>query len=423
MDTIKKQKLLILLSCILYACAWLGKYNYNANIIPVLEFYGVTRADAGFVGTAFFFSYGTFQFLHACFCRFYPKRTVIAMALLLSAAINLVLFFRPPFASILFLWILNGFCQAALWPTLLLTLGETLAPERMGQAVMALSFSVLLGNIFIYGGSALFNMGNTFQAIFLLSAILMLLVGVVWFFTFRVLVGEGSTGRTKEIAKKTERPKRRPIRLALVGLLTICALVVIPNNFIKDGLNTWLPTILKEQFAFKSSVSIVVTFAFSVFGMLGSAFALRMNKWIRNFRVLIGFFFLLLTLFVGGAAFSLRETLLIPFLICVGCCAAMVFATLNTLTSIMPLAMRDQVNSGFLTGLMNSCACVGSAISTYTFGRIADRAGWNAVFQILFFAAAASALLVGVTVFIHLFNSKKDPTGRPPDGGAAWKRT
>ena len=64
--------------------------------------------------------------LHACFCKFYPKREIIVGVLLISAVIDLILFFRPPFESVLVLTLLNGFVQAPLWPMLLMILGEPL---------------------------------------------------------------------------------------------------------------------------------------------------------------------------------------------------------------------------------------------------------------------------------------------------------
>ena len=52
-----------------------------------------------------------------------PEKIVIPAALFLSAALNLTVFFQPPFAAIKYLWLINGICQSVLWPSLVLTLG------------------------------------------------------------------------------------------------------------------------------------------------------------------------------------------------------------------------------------------------------------------------------------------------------------
>ena len=405
----KKQKLFILLCCLLYAFAWLGKYHYNANIIPIMEYYNVTRASAGLIGTIFFASYGVFQMIHACFCRFYPKREIIFGSLLASSVIDLILFFRPPFQSILVLTLLNGFVQAPLWPMLLLILGKTLDQKMMNAAVLAMSFSTLLGNILIYGGSALFNLGDAFQLIFLSGAILMLSIGTVWFFSYRTLTKDRAEQEPANGGQTTsETTSKKPIRASVVGLLTIFALLAVPASFIKNGLTTWTPNILKEVFGFGNSISIVLALGFSVFGMLGSWVAIQTHKRISDYCSLVGVFFLLLTACCGGTILILRESALISFLICVALIAILVFAILSLLTSVIPLEMRDHVNSGFLTGLINSAACVGGAASTYGMGMLADGGGWNAVFRILFITAAISTVLAGTTVVFRLIHVRQE---------------
>ena len=74
----------------------------------------------------------------------------------------------------------------------------------------------------------------------------------------------------------------------------------------------------------------------------------------------------------------------------------------------MPLAMRDQVNSGFLTGLMNSAACLGGAASTYGMGLLADGGGWDAVFRILLITSAISTVSAGVAVVFRLIHAHQE---------------
>ena len=82
LDSVKKQKLLILLCCLVYSFAYAGRYSYSANIGSIIDFYGITRAEAGVVSTFFFFSYGVGQLLNAFLCKFYPKRYVISGAVI-----------------------------------------------------------------------------------------------------------------------------------------------------------------------------------------------------------------------------------------------------------------------------------------------------------------------------------------------------
>jgi len=59
-------------------------------------------------------------------------------------------------------------------------------------------------------------------------------------------------------------------------------------------------------------------------------------------------------------------------------------SSMNSLiTSIFPMFMRKYVNSGLTAGVLNGFCYVGSAISSYGLGAIADNFGWDAVFWFL----------------------------------------
>ena len=408
---LKKQKLLILLCCLAYSFAYAGRYSYNANIAPIMEFYQVSRADAGLVSTCFFFAYGAGQLVNAALCRFYNKKYVIAGALLCSAVINTVLFSCPPFAAIKYLWLLNGACQSVLWPTLILTLGETLDETMMKRAVVIMSLPVLIGTFLAYGGSALFNLGNFFHVSFLCGSVLMMAVGIVWLFSYRTL----TETRTVPEAEKPELGESRHLTHrvmagAMMSLLIVCAIFAVVDNFVKDGLNTWMPMILKEQYGFGDSTSIVLTLILPLFGVFGSVLALRTNRWIKDFRSLMGFFYLLLCVCLCGVMFSMRQNAVVPFLICQGLIACLAHGINTVLTSILPLAMRKKINSGSLAGLMNASCYIGSTASAYGLGKIADGAGWNTVIAVLLITAISATVLAGVVTAVGATQKNKQIT-------------
>ena len=396
-DHIKKQKYLILFCCLVYSFAYVGRYSYNANIGSIIVYYGITRADAGTVSTFFFFSYGVGQLLNALFCKFYPTRYVIAGSLFVSAIINLCLLFLPAFGLIKYLWLLNGICQSILWPTLLLTLGENLEQGMMKHAVLAMSFSVLLGTMLSYGSAALFNLIGIFRLSFILGTVVMVGIGLIWFFSYDSLVAEQPVVADQKKTVENSNVSKSSALSAVIGLLVVCGLFAVVNNLVKDGLNTWSPVILKEQFGFEDSISIVLTLVLPIFGVFGSLLAMRTNRVIKDFRNLMGFFYLLLSGSLCALIFTLRFNGVILTLVLFGIISCLTHGITSVLTCIMPLAMRDKMNTGFLAGLMNAACYIGSTVSAYGLGKIADGASWDFVIQILFVASSAAVLLsVGV---------------------------
>ena len=386
----RKQQILIAVCCMVYGFAYAGRYGYNANIAPIMEFYGITRAEAGLVSTCFFFAYGAMQLVHGILCRFYPKKIVIPAALFLSAALNLTVFFQPPFAAIKYLWLVNGICQSVLWPSLVLTLGETLEPGMMKQAVFVISLATMFGTLISYGGSALFNLFAFFRGSFLLGAILTVLIGLIWLFSYDRLTAKRYVAPPAR--EMTSQNSRKALGGGLVGLLAACVLFAAVCNFVKDGLSTWTPVILKEQFGLGDSASMILTLILPVFGLFGSMLALAVNRKIRDYRLMAGVFYVGLSLCLGGLLLSFRGAGVVLTLALLGVISCLAYAVNNVVTSMMPLELRDRVNSGFLAGLMNSATYIGSTASAYGLGRIADGAGWNAVILVMLGASVLSAL-------------------------------
>ncbi len=411
----RKQQILIVIACLVYSFAYTGRYSYNANIAPIMAFYNVTRAEAGLTGTFFFFAYGAGQLIHAIFCRFYPRKYIIPGVLGVSAILNIAVFCGVPFGAIKYLWLLNGICQSVLWPTLVLVLSDTMDSVMMKRAVFAMSLTVVIGTVISYGGSAIFNLFDLFRGAFLLGAVLMLAIGIAWLIGYDTLTVENA-GLAEAHAASSEATTagggswKRAANGALIGLFAVCGLFMAVDNFVKDGLNTWTPVILKERFGVGDSLSIVLTVALPFCGVFGAMLALRMNRKIKDFRALSGSLLLLLSVCICGILLSMKLESMVLTVAFLGVVSCFAHGINSIMTSIMPFAMRDKVNPGFLAGLMNSAGYVGSTASAYGLGVIADRTDWNTVMYILLFASVGVTLLAWGTVLLgHL---RKRRTGQ-----------
>lgn len=411
----RKQQILIVIACLVYSFAYTGRYSYNANIAPIMAFYNVTRAEAGLTGTFFFFAYGAGQLIHAIFCRFYPRKYIIPGVLGVSAILNIAVFCGVPFGAIKYLWLLNGICQSVLWPTLVLVLSDTMDSVMMKRAVFAMSLTVVIGTVISYGGSAIFNLFDLFRGAFLLGAVLMVAIGFAWLIGYDTLTLENA-GLAEAHAASSEATtagggsRKRAANGALIGLFAVCGLFMAVDNFVKDGLNTWTPVILKERFGVGDSLSIVLTVALPFCGVFGAILALRMNRKIKDFRALSGSLLLLLSVCICGILLSMKLESMVLTVAFLGVVSCFAHGINSIMTSIMPFAMRDKVNPGFLAGLMNSAGYVGSTASAYGLGVIADRTDWNTVMYILLFASVGVTLLAWGTVLLgHL---RKRRTGQ-----------
>jgi len=92
---------------------------------------------------------------------------------------------------------------------------------------------------------------------------------------------------------------------------------------------------------------------------------------------------------IGSLSFKVVSVMLVGLVV-----VNFLASSLNSLiTSIFPLFMRDKVNSGLFAGVLNGFCYIGSTISSYGLGVIADNFGWTAVFITLIGFAIISLIV------------------------------
>lgn len=402
-----KALFLIFLGWLVYATSYLGKVNYSANITQIIDFYDVTKAQAGIVPTFFFFAYGIGQVFNGAFCKRYNIKWVVFISLIVSASINLVIGFSTNFAIMKWLWLVNGFVLSMLWPTLVRMFSETMPQSKLGTSSVVMGTTVATGTLVIYGLSSLFASFNKFKLSFYTAGIAVIVVAFIWIVFYNKAISGAKNERMEDTsAEKSEsksvsddccKASEKKILFACISVLCFFAVGV---NLIKDGLTTWVPSILKDEFSLSDSISILLTLFLPILAVFGNASALKTHKMIPDYVSHCVIVFGLVAILVLGIIGSLALKLVVCMLI--GLVAVNFLASsLNSLiTSIFPLFMREKVNSGLFAGILNGFCYLGSALSSYGLGVIADNFGWNGVFWcLLIFCVAVFAVWIGYVLY------------------------
>lgn len=369
-----------------------------------MEHYGVSHADAGLVSTMFFFAYGAGQIINGILCRKYNARFIITFSLLVSAAINLAVFFLPSFFTLKYLWLLNGFSLSFLWAVLSTVLSRCLSDENLKKAVVIMSISTPAGTFLAYLLGALFTKVDFFNLSFLVGAAALFAIGVTWFFSYGKLTSGKTYGKSGEIADKngemataevlhTDENYSAEKRNAMITLVFLGVFAVI-NNLVKDGLSTWMPSVLKEKYELSESGSIALSLALPFLSVFGAFVATRVNDKTKNFVFTSVIFFAVSALLMPVIIWGDLGGFVLP--LCVFALIALLMTAVNSVvTTMAPMYMRNFFFSGTLAGALNGCCYLGSTISSYGLGKIADDLSWNAVFIIIFAFCIAAAVLGG----------------------------
>ena len=398
----KGKNYLIFLCWFIYTVAYLGRYSYTTNVVLIISEYGITRAEAGLVSTCFFIVYGIGQVVNGLLCKKYAKRWLLGGALVVSAIVNLAIGCGVPFTLYKYLWIVNGAAQSFLWSSVICILGDYLPAEKLKTATLVMSTSVTVGTFVSYGMSALFSWLNIFRGTFIFAGLLLAAGAFLWTATYNG-VATNEKVSLEEVETSETKNKLPVFILCSVILLGIFAVV---DNLVKDGLSTWVPSILKEEFGMNDSLSVLLTLSLSAVGVLGSFLAMNLYKKIKDHIVICGIFFLAASILLAVvlAFINTEAWLLILLCFCVICCV--MSGINNVITAMAPLYLRNYINSGLLAGILDGCCYVGSAISAYGLGSLADGNGWGGVFVLMLLLCVFPVLLSGIFSIVFLIRKK-----------------
>ena len=396
----KKQIALIIICWAIYTVAYLGRYSYTSNGVPIKRFYEVSSDEFSLATTFFFFAYGAGQILNGLFCRKYNMRFMLFGALAVSSAINLSVYLGLPFYLIKYLWLVNGLCQAVFWPSLLRILSCYLDEKHMRTAVVMMSTTVSMGTFLSFGSSALFALFDGFRYSFLLAAVCMAVIAVLWVTIYGKLTENARLENEKNY--ETEKPqeyKGGSISKGLLYIFAVFGMYAVATNFIKDGLTTWVPHILSEQYGLNDSLSIIFTLVLPIFGIFGAVSAVSMNRTIKDHSALTGVFFVLSFACTFGIVLILKTEYWYIILVFFGAVNMFMHGTNNVITSMLPLSVGKKYNAGLVGGVLNGACYVGSTLSQYVIAAIATARDWNTVMDMLLYLCVF-AVVVAVIVRI-----------------------
>ena len=377
---------IIFICWLAYTAAYVGRLNFSASIVTIVSELGVTKADAGLVSSFFFFAYGAGQLINGILSKKYNSKIMIFLSLAFSSVFNLMMPLCSDISVMKYIWLGNGIVQSVLWSTLIKTLSDYLSDKKLPKAILAMSTTVAIGTFVAYGISSLCVHAGNWQTVFYIAAAVLIISAFVWLILF---------GKPQKRADIKEEAKGEKIKMSksVLAALMLAAFAGIANGFIKDGINTWVPSVLYEEFNVSQSLSIFLTLFLPLVSTMGAAIAKKVHEKIKSHAVMNMIFFAVSALLCAGILLSLKLNSIVAIMICfigVACGMSMIN---NVITSMFALDYRRLLNAGFAAGLLNTFCYIGSTTTSYTLGAVSQSYGWNAVFFIMLAICIAAAAI------------------------------
>lgn len=291
----KSAAVLLLICWLVYACSYIGKLGYSANIVNIEKDFNVTHAMAGMASTFFFFAYGAGQIINGIFCKKYNLKYFVFCVLLISAACNLSVGIIRNFTVIRILWFINGAALSVLWPSLIRLLSETLKADYSPKVVVAMGTTVAAGTFAVYGLSALFVAIGNYCIIFYLASVILPAIALFWICFYdkltKACVAEKSDESIVSETSEEKRNSKQKMSKVMFTSIVLLGFFAIITNLVKDGLTTWVPAILKEQYGVSDSIGIILTLVMPMLALFGTTVAVALNKKVHDFVDLCGIAF------------------------------------------------------------------------------------------------------------------------------------
>lgn len=380
---------LIALCSIVYFTSYFARKDFAAVTVGILNSGAIDKTVAGLIGTAMFVMYGIGQLISGYLGDRVKPKTLILIGLGTTSLCNLIMPFVGQQYLMIPVWALNGLAQAMLWPPIVRILSQYLPHETYVKASLMVTSAAHIATILLYLYVPVCLTYMSWKAVFISAAAL----AAVMFGLFIVGLSLCLPKNAENIAmiapvnaKKDEKgtsdaPAQSFFSLLMqAGILPIfCAIVAM--GFLRDGIESWLPTLYAEAFQRDPSESTLISVALPIFAIISIILITILHK-----RPLKNEVFGSAVMFTVGAVICIPLLILITSTSAVGRVTCLVLAALVCgamhgcnflLISCLPGRFASVGRAAGASGFCNACVYVGAAISTYGIALISELLDWR----------------------------------------------
>lgn len=375
---------LILLLTLTYMISYITRIDYGAIVSEMVNALRIPKSRISMALTGSFITYGFGQIISGiCGDRFSPKK-LISCGLVTTVLMNTLLPFCRNEWMMLAVWCVNGFAQAFMWPPMVRLMSSLLSENDYNKAVVKVSWGSSFGTMAVYLLSPLVISFFGWKAVFYFAALCGGIMILIWICYAYDIAGN---------KQKKDTLKSGYDNVIFSPLMLCIMLAIVLQGMLRDGVTTWMPSYISETYNISNLVSICSGVLLPIFGIVCFQFAEKLYSRKYTNPMLCGG-----VIFGAGAASSLGLFLLSGQ----NAAFSVLFSALLTgcmhgvnliLICMIPPFFKKYGNVSTVSGILNSCTYVGSAISTYGIAVLSERIGWRyTLFIWLMIAAAGTAI-------------------------------
>lgn len=389
---------IVALCAVVYFTSYFSRKSFAATLVGMLSAGALADTTAGLIETAMFVFYGAGQLLSGFLGDRVKPAILLGVGLGTTALCNALLPFMPSGEWMIPVWALNGLAQAMLWPPIVRILATNLDHERYVTANLIVTTAAHVATILLYLYVPLCLKYMTWHTAFYSAGTLAAVVLVIFLIAIsRVLP---STPHTASVGKASASEEHHSIGKVILqsGILPIFGAIIM-CGILRDGIETWLPTLYAQAFQRDASESVLVSVILPVFSVAAITIvtALHRRRFFNNEARGAAALFLFAAILCVPLSFLMDAEATAARYLCL-ILAALVCAAMHginfLLISCLPGRFARFGRSSTVGGLVNAFIYIGAATASYGFPLISGLAGGWSTTVIVWIGVAA----VGITL-------------------------
>ena len=386
-EPMTREKWGVCIGCfVAYITAYLLRLNMSAALPAISEALALSPARSGLLQTVFAVTYAAGQLINGSIADRVSARIYISLGLALSALCNLLFSFSSAYWQTVALWCLNGAAQSMLWTPIVKQVAAWFQGEQRRRVSFSISLTMVLGHLGAWAITGWLSDTAGWRLAFRLPALLALAVSVVVY----------AINRDKDVKRVVEsRASAAPIgalfRTGLIAMLICCVF----NGFVRDGVVTWAPTIIRSGISGLSPTAVTLLIpGLNIIGVLFGKLCLsRLKGRIRIAIAGMTAASCLVAAFLWTAGLS--RIMLASALL--GALCALLYGVNPLLTSLFPMEYDKMGRVALVAGVIDCFIYIGSALAGTLTGALTDSLGWTKVFALWTAAQLLGAALAMVS--------------------------
>ena len=406
---------IVALCSLVYFISYFARKDFAAVMASMIADSFITKPQGGFIGMGLFIAYGTGQLLSGYLGDKLRPRTLLIAGLATTALANLAMPLLPHTWMMIPVWAINGFAQAMLWPPIVRILADNLDHARFVTANLIVTMAAHAATILLYLYVPLCLQFMSWQAVFYTATIITGVTLVIFALSMLFVTLDHGVKPRKVKADTAPTPSHESSFLSLflhAGIIPVF-FAIIAMGFLRDGIESWLPTLYSEAFGRSAGESILVSAVLPIFSILFVAAITAAHKTRLFSNEARGS----AILFLSAALLCVPLAVLINFeqsalrLVCL-VLAALICGTMHAINflyiSCLPGRFAACGRAATASGFCNAFTYVGAAISMYGIAAVANWLGWSATAISWICVAALGMLFSLIALKKYTLFLKKD---------------